>query len=382
MAVTIIQQPSSPAYSISDIVYTVDSDQKTQAEFNYVADISIGGTMITRLIQVADPSGFGVYQPSRIIDDLLEFDTDALGQNNVVSTRSTKDITISFREQFLATDGTIRLTDVTATSTIKYIKGVKPVGISLNSTIAGLLSSDLEEFSLNRNDTMTLSYYGAISSITVTSGSTTQSIGVTNTAGNLRHIGIGPNQIISLGTSSIWTPVFNNSATESYSVSILASGSVVETINIALNHTRDRSETRFAWQNEKGGIDYFTCNQSHSQSASITNRSYLTTPIIIGSAGNAVTATPNNSKVINTAQQVYRKSFEEIFTANSEWLEDDQAALLQGLFDSRSAYVEIDGIFHPIVITSPARETRTHNREHLLFQYEVQYQFSNQKRTV
>ena len=58
MAVTIITQPLSPSYSVSDIVFVVESDERSQSEFNYVADISFGGELVTRLRNVADPVSY------------------------------------------------------------------------------------------------------------------------------------------------------------------------------------------------------------------------------------------------------------------------------------------------------------------------------------
>ena len=382
MAITIIQQPNSPSYSISDIIYVVDSDQKTQSEFNYIADIYVGTEMVTRLTQAQDPSGFGVFQLSRIIDDLLTFDKDALGETNVLSTGAKQDIRIDFREQFLASTGMINLTSVTATSTKSYIKGVREVGIELHETISGLLSTDLDHHLVHRDESLTISYLGQITSITVTAGSTTEIIGLTNASGALKHIGISPNQIITLGTSSAWVTAFNNVNNTSYTVALNNGSNVVKTINVDFYRERNQSETRFCWYNNKGGWDYFTANQRHSRSAELTPRTYQSTPVVVSSAGSATTQRADNAKVINNGTINYRKSFQEEYVANTRWLENDEAAMVEGLYDTRAAFVEIGGFYHPINITSTSRSTRLQNRDAVLFNYEIQYNLSNEKRTI
>ena len=450
MAVTILTEPNSPQYSISDIVYVVESDQRTQAEFNYVADISIGTEFITRLSQVTSPSGFGEFNLSRIIDDLLEFDTNAYGENNTNSTNSTKDITISFRERFLTTDGVSRLTEPTATSTVRYIKGVKVFSNELGETISGLLSSRLDEYNVRADESLSISYYGEFDTIQVESNGITDTVAFSGTANSLRHIGIGLPQILSYTTQFASIPTINSytvtlnennpvttaasdtfsgtgvitafrlsfipisgtitatingvdntgftvsgntitfapappSGTDNVVVSYsyaAANLSPIETFNVTVDHERERSITRFAWQNDTGGLDYFTANQEHTRAADIDNRTYTVNPIIVSSAGSARTHEPLNANVLNRANQVYRKSFNENFVANTRWLTDQEAAMIEGLFDSRSTYIQVGNIFHPIVVTNNSRQTRIHNRESVLFQYEIQYQLSNNKRSV
>ena len=146
--------------------------------------------------------------------------------------------------------------------------------------------------------------------------------------------------------------------------------------------TRCASETRFTWANDNAGWDYFTADQQHSQNVSLEANNYLQRSIVVGSGGNASSATPTNLNVLNQGNTTYRKSFETTYTANTRWLTDEEAAFVVGLFDSRSTYIEQDGVFLPIVVTSSSRATRIANRVNPLFQYEIQYTLSNEKRTI
>ena len=75
MAITITQSPTFPNIANNDIIFIVSSSQVAQPQFQFVADISDeNGTLIQRVKQQPNPSGYGVFNFKNIIKN--QFDND------------------------------------------------------------------------------------------------------------------------------------------------------------------------------------------------------------------------------------------------------------------------------------------------------------------
>lgn len=84
MAITIEQSPSKLNAAYTNLIYTVDSDQYTQPQFQYVMDIVSGSETLSRIRQYPNPKGKAVFDPSKIIKDYVEYqEVDIHGMNDI-----------------------------------------------------------------------------------------------------------------------------------------------------------------------------------------------------------------------------------------------------------------------------------------------------------
>ena len=68
MAITINQDPTSPNMANNTLVFSVNSTQTSQPQFQYVADVKdASNTLIQRVKQQPNPTGYGVFDLSQII---------------------------------------------------------------------------------------------------------------------------------------------------------------------------------------------------------------------------------------------------------------------------------------------------------------------------
>ena len=76
MAITIQQQPTSPNMANNDLLFVLTSNQITQPQFQYVADIYLSGssTLIQRIKQQPNPSGKAVFNIGQILTYQLDSD--------------------------------------------------------------------------------------------------------------------------------------------------------------------------------------------------------------------------------------------------------------------------------------------------------------------
>lgn len=110
MAITILQQPTSPNAAFTNLPFVVSgSSNASQPQFQYVLDIYESGSnnLISRLTQPSNPVGAAVFEPSKIIQGKLSPDnnwTDIIS----VNTSSGKEFIFKFGELYsTSTSGSV-----------------------------------------------------------------------------------------------------------------------------------------------------------------------------------------------------------------------------------------------------------------------------------
>jgi hypothetical protein len=76
MAVDILQQPTTPNVTGTNLVYTLSSSNASNPQFRYVTDIyeSGSGNYITTIKTFPNLSGNGILDVARTLDDQLDYD--------------------------------------------------------------------------------------------------------------------------------------------------------------------------------------------------------------------------------------------------------------------------------------------------------------------
>lgn len=128
MAILLQQQPTSPAMVNSNLVYTVTSSQYTQPQFQYVVDIkTTGGTLIQRIKQQPNPTGYGVFDISQILVNELSVDTTWKAAPWFTSSYAAKSFVVAFGEEY----GTSTSSSVTSYTGIGSATGSASVSSSI-----------------------------------------------------------------------------------------------------------------------------------------------------------------------------------------------------------------------------------------------------------
>ena len=354
MAITINLQPTSPKYSYSELVYSVSSDlvgpsilpANVKQQYSFVVDIYVGANRIQRFRKQPNPVGVGVFDLSDVFNDFLELDLAAVGStSDYPGVEARKTFSVRFGEEYIDS-GVLKIfngSDVVgdpatnATNLVVY-KGFDEydtISLTTASTVGPVLSSDplISSLRVHRNDKL--------------------SVSVVET-GAILHYNI---QIPSTG----------------------ATGSVdygSRTINFNIYDEKSiLDEVRFAWFNRKGGIDWFTADQEGTSNTSVDKSSFNATNVDYG-----VTIPTNRSgNTWRSSENVYSVDYNVTHTKNTRWLSKNEADSLQGLFDSPVVYVQDGGNMRPVIITN-SYEHYTFKRQQPLFQYNIEYRYTNDKR--
>ena len=196
---------------------------------------------------------------------------------------------------------------------------------------------------------------------------------LTNTAGNVIFIGLGPDQIVA-SIPSASDSFVNGSGFDRYLVEIMSGTDVLRSLTFDLYHTRGAlGETRFVWVNEFGAFDYYTADQAHTTNRSANRRTYDRNRLDTGVVQPSVSER-NNANVYRSSRRQYYTTYTEESTVQTGWLDTVQANNLEGLFEAPEAWVQEGSRYVPIIIQNSSWEQRPiqHNEE--LFNYQITFE--------
>jgi hypothetical protein len=133
---------------------------------------------------------------------------------------------------------------------------------------------------------------------------------------------------------------------------------------------------RFAWLNNYGVWDYFNFTLQEDKTTALDRGLYKQTFVPYNTSTNSV---PYNIKRRGTTS--YFVNISENFRVYSDWLTQEQADWLGGLFYSPSVYVQIGLEYVPVIINETEFASKTNPRTQKNFQYAVNYTLANNKRS-
>lgn len=133
---------------------------------------------------------------------------------------------------------------------------------------------------------------------------------------------------------------------------------------------------RFAWINDYGVYDWYTFTLADAKSTTM-DRGIFQQNFVNYSTTTATV--PYDIK--RRGNNAYYTNINEQFTANSNWLTQEEADWLDGLFYSPNVYIQDGNNMLPVIITSNAFTSRTNPRTQKNFQYAITYTLANNKRS-
>jgi hypothetical protein len=196
----------------------------------------------------------------------------------------------------------------------------------------------------------------------------------------LLHLGIGPQNITNNGNFD-----FSTQNWDYYDITLRPQRSA-NTINTSASwdkFTITKQEpncgyngVRFAWINDYGVWDYYNFPL---QSTKITNMERNAFRANFVPYNTTRTTAAYNIK--RRGESYYDINLNEIFTANSDFLSQEEADWLQGLFYSPNVYIQEGSTMLPIIILDNNFVAKTNPRTQKNFQYQVTFALANSKRS-
>ena len=373
MAITINQSPTTPNASYTNLLYAVASNHVTASQFQYVMDIVSGSTILSRVKQFPNPAGAGIFDPSRIINDYLEYNTNNITGSLIASgLPQVQNFTVKFGEEYAASlSGSVVLyngNDVTGSPAVNngpitvFPATVDPNnGSSYNwpgSNSIQTLTDRPDGIGKQRGDDMSITIYNPTGS---------SGFNVTVIYEN------GPSVQHTINSQFEQVPILGSDDTDSsyFDFQNVLAGS---TIRVPITDQCHWERVNFAFINNYGFWDFYGVNLPQKKNTSI-KRKEITTPFVDYSSG---TSQYNLSR---RGKGYYQTSYEDSFEVVTDWLSQEQAEWLTQLLESPEVYVETDAGFAPIVLTNSSYRHNTNRAAQKNFQYTIQYKFSNQRRT-
>ncbi len=378
MAITVRNKPTSPNVTDTKLVYAVSSSNALLPQFQYVTDINLGGTRLTRLLTYPNPEGIGVLEVSSILGDNLEYDQDWKVSTAEESDEGFKEFTLHFSESY----GTSISSSVTfypggASDSIEVFQGtVDPNQGSYNfqpSSSFQLLTNSTKGY-ISKGNYVTVPIYMPPSS--VIGGTQDIEVEYVNAAGTIifqANNALSPGSDYEIFTtpiasgSSLFNNTYNNEDWETIRIRNANNNDLLFTYN-RVRPCYDDGVT-FAFINNYGYFEYYSIGNPVRENSTLT-REMADLPQVDYSNLGAYDITRRGEKVYNT-------TYQDTYDVTTDYLDEETANLVTELYDSPEVYVQEDGKFIPIVITDTTYTRNTNQNRQKLFQYTITYRYAN-----
>lgn len=359
MAITILQQPTSPNVTGTNLIYSVSSSNVPQFQFRYIADLYYSGsaTRLARFKYPQNSSNTVNIDLARPIGDYLDTDYNWKITNSSSFDNSVKEFDIKFGEEY-GTSYTSPVTEFTneASASIEVFQGnVYPSQFTngFNWTPQSLLTNSPTTQSFNADDYLTAAVYNTDVSVKYyLTGSLTATKNYVST-GKFSAIPISPLNI--------------SNYTESDAIVLNVTGS---SIRYELGNYCQNEKQRFAFTNKFGFWDYYNVYMPTLKSTKIDRKMYeQDNPNL----NNRIA----QYNVSNRGEKQYYTEYTDEFEITTDTLDDKESQWLREMFESTDVYIQSGSDFIPIVITNTSEQISNNKYRNKNFRYTIRYQFSN-----
>lgn len=391
MAVTFTQTPTTPNGTQSTIIYGVNN-LTNAPQAKYVCDIYESGnsTKLVRIKQPANNSGYGVFEITNVLHDYTDYDQPWTTSTIVNSQNSnTKTFSIEFGEEFgtsLTSSLYVSASQITD-ELVMYPAVTDPIdGFNWDSGsyFTDFLSNSPINLYVRPEDYGTLSKMNIVGSNissydiivfdenqnTIASKTITNTYGTTNEFDKLVHLPTGPQNFKDDATLSILT------GSNWHAYGVYTTPSRGARIYYRLDNCIEENGTQFAFINRLGVYDYYTATLTKTETESYAQDTYEQTFVDFSTTTGTI---PYNKSRRGTT--VYNKTIDSLFTAQTDWLNQEQADWLVELFQSPSVYVKYGDGFIPVIITNTETTKKTNPRGQKLFTYKIEYKLANPRKS-
>lgn len=384
MAITILQQPTTPNCSKTNLVYQLSSSNANQPQFQYVMDLYESGSSdrLARIRQFPNPLTQAVFDPSRIFDDNLDYYPVYASASVVINnTDNYKTFTIEFGEEY-GTSPSSSVTIYTA-SAVDNID-VFPCQVDPNNGvgynfIGGLVESGSAVFLTDRPDGIT-SYNDIIEYTPVYNGTgTAQDLVITSTFApvTVTHT-VQPGEIFM--DANLWG--YNAAGSRTWTF-----GGESRTINYEV--FCQNPLYYFYFINRYGVYESFSTEMTLRTNTSISRQRYVQPFVNYG--GDPSYNTYANGFQLNRGASQYSSAVTDRHVLSTNWLTQAEALWIRQLLetDNATAYIQADPditavgeilTYIPIVVTNTNYIQNTGRTDQKIFAYDIEFEYANQRR--
>lgn len=418
MAVTVLQSPTTPNVTGTNLVYVLSSSNSSNPQFRYLTDVyeSGSGDYITTIKTYPNISGSGILDVARELDDQLDYDLNWKVTGSVAPVDAVKTFDLRFGEEYaLLYNSTPTIYTGSVSNYLKVFPGTvyKNEG-SYNfntSSYVGTGSAYLTNYPgtqtltegpnkdytylVNSTDYLTVSIfqdnfqvpgYITLEGQKVVNGVATgvlfDAITLTPPTGAFNTVGVGPQNLADFLPS--WkTAIDDGDINLIYSLN--DPGGFIIYINdlwdgipaTGLNGLKQPSKqctyeyTRFAFINQYGFWDYYNVYNPLRSNNQVDRSLYERTFV-------RYEDTFSNYNISNRGNTQYRTEYGKSYTITTDFLDKEMAQWLTEMFESPEVFIQLYGDFVPInIINTDIRWNMNTSREKL-FQYDIEFKYANQ----
>ena len=397
MSVSILYTPQNYLPAHNEIVYVVDSTNKTECSFEYIADVYVNGVFKIRMKKFPNPSGYGEFKINTILRNYISYDL----HNNQTGVQTNPNSIISYQVKFgesydssaLCDAGATLYLNLTTSSTLYAYNGViqerQYEDYDYNDYIAGTTASKfLTNFPnymyIGENDSYYLNFFnitnGSIDYIKFTfydnNFNYVDEVSITNTYSNptstarrLLTIACGPADIEAV------SPGYFTSNVAYYTVSLLDGLTDVSEVKWFQLDKRCTNNTtkRFLFLGRLSGMESYSFTLRNTRKTKISRSEYTRL------SGSFTAASPTSWTIgkEERGRSVIGVNAQDEFEATTNWLSETEAIWLEELFTSPEVYVyDENGNILPIIITSTQYEEITKKQRKMIL-YKITYEYAS-----
>lgn len=370
MAISLIQQPTYPNATYTHLVYTISSSKVAEPQFQYVMDVEQNGEILTRIKQFPNTTGNGIFDPSRILSDLIGYDNTWQITDVYTPVTSFQDFSIKFGEEY----GTSLSSSVLIYNGVNDVVGdpaltgvtssvfpgtVDPNnGSSYNFPSSSIALSDVPKdgHTIGPEDYVTMAFMNTASFDT--------NCVVTYNPGN-QHTYAIPTE----GIATVPISPKNKGESGVNQINVFYQG-VTHTFEVEDGCNYDR--VRFAFINDYGFWDYYAFNLPVSKTTTVDRQSLRRTQVNYGAAIAQYSSTKRGTDYYNT-------QYTDSFQVTTPFIDQETANWLRQMIESPNVFIQEEDVFKPIIITNASYDHFTNIRSQKTFQYTINYQLANKR---
>jgi len=362
MAITIQKQPTQDVPAYNDIVYIVSSDNTSEANFKYVADIYIGSDMIRVTANKHPDYTNGLFNIGRIIESYVNSDINKDLNGFQLNLNSYTPFYIQFGEEYGSTptvypnlttssthyawNGVLDFlpyqsydqNDYVMRSSVadgKFLTNMPQSGVIRSSEDAWLYSVGYARTDIYGGQIVTYDSTGAPIQTLIFSN---PHYLVASVNGKYLRMPAGTNNLNNIPASAVVLgslPIIDSNVAK-YDVAILDSGfSVYDFHSFTVDNTCTKNEVfRFHFLNQLGGYDSFTFYRGNIKTSNIERSNYKQVSNVMTSA------TTSGYNTYSRGKKDFNITISENIKVQSDWVNQATMIWLEELITSPDVYLD------------------------------------------
>jgi len=359
MAITVLQQPTTPNVTGTQLIYCISSSNIPQYQFRYIADLYYSGSTdkLSRFKYPANGSGTCNIALQRPIKDYLGYDYNWKISDVQEITTSSKEFEIKFGEEFgTSYSSSVNVFTNQASASIQAFKGaVYPSQTSngFNWTSQPILTNSPVTQSFDTDNYLTATVYDTNATVKYyQTGSLTATKNYVS-AGKFSAVPISPLNV--------------SNYTNSDAITLDVTGS---SIRYEVNNDCRNDRHRIAFVNKFGFFDYYTCNTALRRVTNIDRKTYEQSFVDL----NDRIATYDSA---NRGEEQYYTEYTDEFEFTTDSITSEDSQWLREMFQSSEVFTQSGSNMIPINILNSRETILNDTARNKNYQYTVRYQFSN-----